>query len=750
MAIPDAEGVTPLVQRDKDGFKLVEDAYFRYSDVMYAWTKYLKPNHANAVKPLIYARALTTPEHPLWDAEEGGLKLYIGYDSMGAPRLLFHLKQLEYLQYYIHELHLTSPTWVEYYNRRGELMEEGKEKEALELKPPAVHYEGGDDCVPLPNSVYQGDSFKTIEPIVCHSSFFLVKISKEIQKEGRKAESNKRLGYPPPTFSSNRFDAIRDNMTPGPGLRKGPEKQGRPVKVQNQDDGDEVKGWGGFPLATSRSTGTEEKEATATSGSAGELTGTEGVFGVLSLADTFCHTGVDTATENEKPSERIPTEKLSYPSPLQPPMPLPSELNEDYGMRYHFHCQQAFLLAVSGGLAETFPILTKPPSGDQGTEKAEEDDNTLPEVGRSLFISLCVTRWEKDPKVILEVGWSTIWWQKKVDEEIEEGEPIFEEMRDFGHLIISDHLLSKRNGESRPDYRDDYLFGDSLPLEQDKLRAGIQRKLKDLTKKSGSGPIYIVTHTPAGQEIELKDIGLDVSSWHVDLQPDGWDVPPYMSVAGCGSVFVINTASLFGSIEQAPADTGTTGMIQAVGRTKKSLQHTALLLFGKDSARKPQKCGNAGNDAYYTLEIFLASPPLPELRAEYQHSQLSQSRPANQQPPSEPVVAESGAVDTSLNVEDKALESLALPDSIPNGLQTQNGTADTSVEGQIGQEQDQEFPSHDAMREDLLFDGATAADQDVKESHDNESESDDDDPMNNDIQGVFYEDEEGNLVELSD
>ncbi|WVF70147.1 hypothetical protein IAT40_004935 [Kwoniella sp. CBS 6097] len=727
------EEMTPPVKEEKDGFRLVEDAYFRYADVMFAWTKYLEPNHARAVAPLIYTRALTTPEHPLFDAESGGLKLHIGCDEMGRPHLLFHLKQLEYLQYYIHELHLTSPVWVDYYNRRGELLELGKEEEAKGLQMPARPKEDENDWVPLPDSVIQADYFESIEPIVCDTSFFLAKVSKQIQKDGKKAESNKRLGYPPPTFSSTRFEAMRENLTPGPGLRKGPEKQGQPGRRRKEDDSINGTGWGGFPLSSNAGS-TENKE-----------------FEVIKpsepLASDTASAATIRGTEQTKQTEQNTAVEPSSPSSSQPATPLPSELAGDYGMRYDFHCQQAFLLAVSGGLAETFPGLSKSSPDENGNIEAE-DDEVLPEVGRSLFISLCVTRWERDPKVILEVGWSAIWWQKRLEDEMVEGEPPFEEMRDFGHLIISDHLLSKRNGEKKPDYRDDYLFGDSLPLEQDKLRVGIQRKLKELVKKAGEGPIYIVTHTPAGQEIELKDIGLDVSSWHVDLQPDGWDVPPYMSSAGCGSVFVINTATLFGSIEQAPVDTAPTGMVQAVGRTKKSLQHTALLMFGKDSGRKPEKCGNAGNDAFYTLEIFLAimaGPPLPELRAEYEHSQLPRSQQSSIKTPPEPQPIDDAASPTA---DCEALEALASSAFIPSGLQNDIAAAlsiEKATKPVEGDERDEGFPSLETMREGLVFDDAT--EEDVKEHYDSES---DDDPMGDDVKGVFYEDEDGNSIELSD
>lgn len=77
-------------------FELVTDAYIRVNEVLYGWAKWLNPwqvrahhlcqpstktsselnDQVNAVKALTNPNALTHPEHPLFDKEQGGLLLF--------------------------------------------------------------------------------------------------------------------------------------------------------------------------------------------------------------------------------------------------------------------------------------------------------------------------------------------------------------------------------------------------------------------------------------------------------------------------------------------------------------------------------------------------------------------------------------------------------------------------------------------------------------------------------------------------
>ncbi|WRT65096.1 uncharacterized protein IL334_002038 [Kwoniella shivajii] len=620
---------------------------------MYKYTEKLSSLHANAMSSLINGHSLVHPDHPLHKPGEDGITLYIGIDKIGKPRLFFSLHQIQYLQYYIHEMRLTTPSWAEYHNNRTDLLFEGKEEEADQLEIPSLE-EGKDDWVPLPSILCKARDLVSVEPITINSNIYMKEIYKRVTKDGKTAERYARNGLPVPEFDPKRFEAIKDNITPGPGLRKGPERQGR--NHDRVEEAAEGTGWGGFPLV-------KEKDHSKD------------------------------ADDSAPVINRSPPEN-DFDGGDQDHPPTPSTPFIDLGMSYFYHCQRAFILAISGGLLASLPDTQRPAPGE------EDDEGPMslipPEIGRSLFISLAVTRYEKDPSVLLEVGYSAIWWQK-IPQEIErkEGEANmdYEEMRDSGHFIIQEHILDKKNGEVRPDYRDGYLFGDSLPLQKDKIRSTIKQKIKELSVRAGNGPIYIVNHTAEGEVFNFKDIGFDISLTSSDLQPDGWEVPPYMCAAGCGSVFIVNTATLYGSVENVPSKT--VDAIQYAGRTRKSLQHTALLVFGQDQHKIPHRCGNAGNDAFYTLVVFLdlmSGLTLPELREEYARAQLL------------------------LNG-----ESLSLADSNAKIVQTVPLTPIPST--------DQDAPTPDPEPEYDSDDGFMEDDM---------------------IQGIFYEDEKGNLVEMDD
>ncbi|WWD00240.1 hypothetical protein V866_007149 [Kwoniella sp. B9012] len=675
----------------KEGLEFVQDGYFRHSDIVFKYVDKLSPLHAQAMGQLINGHALCHPSHPLRTPGDGGLTLYVGTDVLGKPRLLWKIQQLQYLQYYIHEMRLTTPSWIAYHLKRAELLAvEGGEEGAAKMKPPSLE-EGKDDWVPLPSYPCRASDMVTIQPIKIVSSGFLKELSKQVTKDGKTVERYRRQGIPIPTFDPHRYEALRDNFTEGPGLRKGPQKSVK-SDAARQEAADGT-GWGGFPLKKHNKVDKIEKEG----------------FSDVQPSASENHVEFDVAAP--PPADKI--DRSTSPS-ISSGSSTPFT---DIGASYYYHCQQAFILAISGGLLASLPDSQQPVAGE---EDDEEGPFTIPpEIGRSLFIALSVTRWEKDPSTILEIGYSAIWWEKVPDELKKEDGMNYEEMRDMGHFIVQDHLLHKKNGESQPDYRDSYLFGDSLPIEASKIRTTLKKKIKDLSTKAGKGPIYIVTHMSEGQVLNLKDIGLDVSLTDGDLQPDGWEVPPYMCAAGCGSVFIINTASLFGSIEKVPPVQVRSH--QFAGRTKKTLEATALTMFGSDSNRRPNKCGNAGNDAFYTLAIFvemMTGPTLPELRADYLTNCLASS-PSNAES-----VMEEGAEEEVKVV--RTVPLMPLGESSP----TEQG----------------ETPEVVAASERLK--GIKV--EDVEVNHEDD-ESDDDGFIEDEmINGIFYEDEDGNLHELSD
>jgi hypothetical protein len=50
-------------------------------------------------------------------------------------------------------------------------------------------------------------------------------------------------------------------------------------------------------------------------------------------------------------------------------------------------------------------------------------------------------------------------------------------------------MLEKKNGKTKPDMRDAYLFGQSLPIAAKELDRSVEQNIKDLHAKAGEGPI---------------------------------------------------------------------------------------------------------------------------------------------------------------------------------------------------------------------------------------------------------------------
>ncbi|KIR33146.1 hypothetical protein I352_04515 [Cryptococcus deuterogattii MMRL2647] len=62
-------------------------------------------------------------------------------------------------------------------------------------------------------------------------------------------------------------------------------------------------------------------------------------------------------------------------------------------------------------------------------------------------------------------------------------------MRDYGHIVVQDHMLDKHNRETRPDFCDKYCYGDSIPVPKNELKQTLKAKLQDIWRKGGKGPI---------------------------------------------------------------------------------------------------------------------------------------------------------------------------------------------------------------------------------------------------------------------
>ena len=217
-------------------------------------------------------------------------------------------------------------------------------------------------------------------------------------------------------------------------------------------------GWGGFPLLANEGGKSDIAAGAArTRGDPGKPMLREkseaNKSGLLADASLAIEVPPIPVTDDidRKPKVIAPTDIIGEPSLLG---------KEDPNAEYFHLAQQALTVAALGGIFSAHRVQ-KPEEHIKDDENDAEDDDiadyhdkgqkaekalaSLPPIGKSLFLSLHVVTWEVDPEVVLEVGWSAVWWQENVqDAMIRNGEasaanindpPQFEEMRDRGHFM---------------------------------------------------------------------------------------------------------------------------------------------------------------------------------------------------------------------------------------------------------------------------------------------------------------------------
>lgn len=135
------------------------------------------------------------------------------------------------------------------------------------------------------------------------------------------------------------------------------------------------------------------------------------------------------ATEDLAPSVSVPEEKVED-----------KPLGKTFSTDYHYHAQQAFILASMGGLKNA----TANPSKPEGEDPTPSGPSIEDAIGRSLFFALTLTTWEADEDVVLDAGWSAIWFQEKLvrEQETLDDESRFEAMRDEGHFMSASQAVS--------------------------------------------------------------------------------------------------------------------------------------------------------------------------------------------------------------------------------------------------------------------------------------------------------------------
>ncbi|ORX33487.1 hypothetical protein BD324DRAFT_639541 [Kockovaella imperatae] len=501
--------------------------------------------------------------------------MFIGTEKDGSRRLLMSLKQMEFLQLYIHDMRLADPIWSAHLAKKqtaqpGDLVEDDTNV------GPAQYPEGG-EWVPLPNNFIRREDLTSLETITFEDERVMKRVESKLRRQNQNIKKQSLL-RDTSTATTDYDRAVIDNNTPGPGLKHGVQKA---LNVQSNDPS--RKGWEEDERLISGEKGDAGEGVVQTGGGGFPLVPADEMKKAEDNPDKAVE-GSDTALTAVKATDILADNTGST--------------KEEPNTAYYHLAQQALTVAALGGMFEAH----KKQNPDHHIDTDPLD--TLPPIGKGLFVSLHVVTWEADENVVLEVGWSGIWWQTKP----EGGD--CEEMRDRGHYIVQDHLLGKRNGMWKSDMRQGYLFGDSLPVAESELDTTIKALLADLAKKAGGGPTYLIFHGEQGLEkIGMKDM-------YDSLQPMEWDYPAFSCVDGIGKYFLIDTSKLFAAIEQR--------YHKQLAQSPRSLEEVGWIIFGQEKKRQPVGFGNAGNDAFYNLEVLLSiltGLSLDELRRDFVRSQ---------------------------------------------------------------------------------------------------------------------------------
>lgn len=91
-----------------------------------------------------------------------------GLTHQGHERLCFSLKQIEYLQYYIHEMRLADPAWTKYLAKLSSANAEDQPKEGEIIEPPPYNEEEN-GWVPIPGGFVDADDVAEIVSVISRS-----------------------------------------------------------------------------------------------------------------------------------------------------------------------------------------------------------------------------------------------------------------------------------------------------------------------------------------------------------------------------------------------------------------------------------------------------------------------------------------------------------------------------------------------------------------------------------------------------
>lgn len=259
------------------------------------------------------------------------------------------------------------------------------------------------------------------------------------------------------------------------------------------------------------------------------------------------------------------------------------------------------LASMTAGGKDTWEISLEDSDFDDGWQPPKKDNKPPPiqkdewyeayEFVKSFahyggaILAVDVESWDRDQDYIIELGLAYVSWQK--------GNAAPPRVR-AEHIIIEEHQ-EKRNGLYSPDAKDRFAFGKSRTLTEFES----QVHLRMVIQKLGQGlngqkqPVVFLFHNAAAEKIYFQLMNIDVLDNAPERIPASLLKPSLSSFKNgqwSGNI-VLDTqrlwkAFLVGTDQEKDAPLALGKICKALGITTKYLH-------------------NAGNDALYTLKIFM-------------------------------------------------------------------------------------------------------------------------------------------------
>ncbi|BEJ17553.1 hypothetical protein CspHIS471_0609540 [Cutaneotrichosporon sp. HIS471] len=291
------------------------------------------------------------------------------------------------------------------------------------------------------------------------------------------------------------------------------------------------------------------------------------------------------------PALPSPTDSPSSPSCTAGDLEPTGEPEPTAPLGYFEQVQQAVILAHAGGLKAVQQEI-----GENCAEQFESDAAT----GRGLFIAIYARElpdFDGSP-VLKDVGFDAVYFATNPDDtdgdrtEGPQDRDVCTEMHDREHWLVEEEIGFKGAPAPYLFKKDLSLSGGSLSKPLARIAIDFKKKLVDLWRRAGKGPVYILNHSVDWDLSGFDALGIDVDEIDTRLHN-------FANSSSNGNKFLIDTSRLFGDIENGLP--GTTPLAS----TPRTLEDIMTLIYGPNPNPANGVFDNAGNRATFNMKIFM-------------------------------------------------------------------------------------------------------------------------------------------------